>query len=230
MNHRTTLLLAFALSSCPVQGAAKTNHASITEAGSDSAQHHGAPSPEPDSVYPRGLSTAFGMTTYYSSLSGYSPSIDEYDIGMGYNISPRLLVGLKVFTGSERIGTANATPIAGTLALGGGEIEITHRFSGNAIFRPTVGVAFELATVLTPGTSSGLNTTGGGYNGRGFSIQAGGEYYVSRNMSFAINVVYRYREYRDLILGGEFRGTPDIGIDHMIGLSLSGLVHYNFLP
>lgn len=230
MNHRTTLLLAFALSWLPVQAAAKTNHPSITEVESDSVQSARVPSPGPDSDYPSGLSTSFGMTVYYSSLSGYSLSIDEYDIGMGYNISPGFLMGLKVFTGSERIGTANATPVAGTLALGGGEIEITHRFPGSSIFRPTAGVALELATVLTPGTSSGQNTTGGGYNGRGFSVQAGGEYYVSRNMSFAINVIYTYREYRDLILGGEFRGAPDVGIDRMIGLSLSALVHYDFLP
>ncbi|MGA2624046.1 MAG: hypothetical protein ABSF91_09350 [Bacteroidota bacterium] len=230
MNRRTTLLLAFVLSSCPVHAAAKTNHPSITEAGSDSAQHAGPPSSGLDGVYPSGLSTSIGVTKYYSSLSDYSLSIDEYEIGMGYNISPGFLVGLKIFTGTERIGAANATPVAGTLALGGGEIEITHRFSGNSIFRPTAGVALELATVLKPGNSSGQNTTGGGYNGRGLSIQAGGEYYVSRNMSFAINVIYTYREYRDLILGGEFRGTPNTGIDRMIGLSLSGLVHYDFLP
>ncbi len=230
MIHRTILLLAIALSSIAVRAVAKSNHDSVTKSASDSTQNAEAPLPGPDIPYPSGLATSFGMTVYYSALSGYSQSIDEYDIGMGYNISPQFLVGLKVFTGREVIGSAYSTPVSGTLALGGGEVELMHRFSGSCLFRPTVGVSVQLATVLTPGNSSGENTTGGGYNGKGFSVQAGGEYYVSRNISIAMNVIYTYRQYHDLILGGEFHGTPDVGIDRMFGLNLSALVHYDFLP
>ncbi len=170
--------------------------------------------------YPRGIFTTFGRGEFYSSLSSYSHVDYESYIGLGYNVTPINLFTIKIFTGSEQVSADHSWPVLGALAIGGAGLEYRHRFIESGTWRPSAAFSGELTTLLTSGANSGDNGTSGGYNGKALGVQLGLEYFLNRNFSFSVNAFCKYRTYNDLILGGDFKGAPNIGADRIIGLSL----------
>jgi hypothetical protein len=202
----------------------------IPFAASDSGSAMSSISIEDSLAFPRGISTTFGRMEYYSSLSNYNQANYEFFIGLGYNITPQYLAGLRVYTGSESVIVPKAYSFLGPLAVGGVALELRYRFTDAGKWRPTIAATGELVTLLTGGENSGDNSTGSGYNGKAVGAQAGIEYYLNRNFAFSLNAIFKYQTYHDLILGGNFSGTPNVGIDRFFGLTLSTYINYNLLP
>ncbi len=185
-----------------------------------------------DSSSPRGFTTSFATTAYYSSLSNYVSGNHDFSIGFGYNISPQILAGIRVYAGMQQTSTAYTQPIAGRFDLGGGAVQLTYRFLSSGPWRSFVRAGYELSTILTSETQAGSGGTGttSGYNGRGFQLYTGVEYLTTPRIGIEGNIMYRRRQYTDLIIAGQNLGSRAAFNDNCYGVSLGCNLNFNFLP
>jgi len=190
---------------------------------------------EVESYYPRGFTTSFGRTIYYSSFSNYITGNYDFTIGFGYNISPQLLLGIKIYTGEEYSNTDRTHPVAGKFDLGGGAILLTYRLFDHGCWRPFITAGYELSTILTSAvqnTSIGsLPVTGtSGYNGMGLRTYAGTEFYISQNFALEGSMTYHYQQYTGLIINSENIGNKVTLADNSFGVGLGCNIYFNLLP
>ena len=83
-------------------------------------------------------------------------SINRYDdppgtcvmVGLGYLLNSRLLVSLKIHTGSETIPAADTHPYSGRKLLGGAGVDLQYLFNENSILSPFITGGFDAYTVI----------------------------------------------------------------------------------
>jgi hypothetical protein len=171
--------------------------------------------------FPRGISMLAGRTLNYSSRSGYAAGNYDFYLAAGYNITPSLLVDLKIYTGTDHLDAGPGVPVSGKFADGGGSLELLYRIAHASPVHPVIAAGYDLATVLS---------TQSGYNGDGFHIQAGAEYMFLKNFSVELEAVYHYRRYSSLILGGEASDMDQPLIQRVFGINLGVAVHLAITP
>lgn len=170
---------------------------------------------------PRGISFLAGRATYFSSLT--SDRIANYDafIGVGYNVTPKILIALKILTGREKVDASAGLPVDGSFDLGGADLEATYRMVGEGRLRPYCSAAIGLSTILS-GES--------GYQGRSVRMEAGEEYFAGDHFALQLGAWFRYRDYDQSIDQGAFGNSPSVSPDRAFGITLQANVHFNIVP
>jgi len=147
----------------------------------------------PDGSSPRDSLRGFGLLVdvqvapHYSSSSSYADGGYTVSLGFGLNFSPVFQMAIQVYTGREMIPHGTSKPVDGWLPVGGASLEATLFFTTGVPLRPYAAAGYGLYTL----------DGGQGYNGGGFSLEAGVEWDFSRYVSFRFGGEYGVIRYHD---------------------------------
>lgn len=179
----------------------------------------------------KGFTTSAGRTSYVSSIGNYSSADYDFWFGFGYNLTRRLLVGIRIYTGSEQTSPDKTFPFSGKFSMGGGSVNVLWRLPITPRLQPFLEAGIQLSTILSSAGNVGA-TTGqtSGYNGRAVQISAGTEYFLYDSFSLHGEFLYRHRHYIDVIVAGENMGNRSTFMDNGYGIGLGCNLYFNLIP
>lgn len=187
-----------------------------------------APPPDGDQIALRGFSTSLGRTSYVSSAGEYASGDYDFWLGFGYNITRRLFLGIRIYTGAEGTSPFRTFPYSGKFSLGGASVNVAWRFPVDRRFQFFTEGGFQLSTILAAyGNAAGGSS---GYNGRAGQLSFGGEYFLHDSFSLHGEVLYRHRHYIDVIVDGENKGNRATFMDNDYGVGIGCNLYFDLLP
>ncbi len=170
----------------------------------------------------RGFSFDFVVEPHLSSPSSFATVNIAAGVGFGYVVSPRLSLGVDVFSGSENIPRGEHTPVWGFIPVGGASFQARYYLTKEERLRPFVLIAYDLFSLVDDQTH--------GYNGGGPRAAVGVEFGLSHSFAVDLAATYSAVRYHDTVNNSDPGGVFRTFTDHMLSIGGSILFYSDLLP
>jgi hypothetical protein len=186
-----------------------------------SAQTEPGSGVQPFSFTREGLVFDASIGPYVSSADKKSNDNYLFSLSAGYLFAKQISVGLRIYTGSDRL-TNNTAPLQhGFFAVGGGDIEgVVYVGSGDR-WRPFLSAAVGLITVTQWGS---------GYNGHDARLGGGMQFVLSRFFGVNMKALYGYRRFYNLVNQTDLNNLFAPYTEHTFEMQVSFSFYPNILP